>query len=80
MLAGIGSSRRGNDDKIVSITFDNKQFLKDVQETIDALDALNDATSGKKLKTDGLDNLAQSFSKLNKSAKGDIAFDHSIHR
>lgn len=72
MIAGIGSSRRGNDDKIVSITFDNKQFLKDVQETIDALDALNDVTSGKKLKTDGLDDLAQSFSKLNKSAKDDI--------
>ena len=63
---------RDEDNKIVSISFNNKQFLDDVQVTIKALERLNDATSGKSLKTDGIDNLTGAFTNLNKSAINNI--------
>lgn len=61
-----------DDNKIVSISFDNRQFMENVSDTMDALDRLNDSTSGKNLKSDGIDNLNKSFDNLNKSATTNI--------
>lgn len=61
-----------SDDKIVSISFNNKQFLTDISTTIKALEELNDATSGKKLSTQGVDNLEKAFTDLDKTASGSI--------
>lgn len=61
-----------SDDKIVSITFNNKEFLNDVSTTIKALENLNDITSGKALKTTGISNLESAFSNLNKNATSNI--------
>ena len=61
-----------SDDKVVSISFNNKEFLTDVSTTIKALEQLNDVTSGKNLKTTGLENLGTAFNDLNKSATKDI--------
>lgn len=58
-----------SDDKIVSISFDNKKFLDEVQNTIKALEQLNDAASGKNLNTSGLEN---AFSNLSRSATSNI--------
>lgn len=61
-----------SDDKIVSISFDNKKFLDEVQNTINALERLNDATSGKNLRSDGLNNLSGAFTNLSRSATSNI--------
>ena len=61
-----------SDDKIVSITFNNKEFLNDVSTTVKALENLNDITSGKALKTTGISNLESAFSNLNKNATSNI--------
>ena len=61
-----------SDDKIVSISFDNKKFLDEVQNTINALERLNDATSGKNLKSDGLENLSGAFTNLSRNATANI--------
>ena len=61
-----------DDNKIVSIEFDNKDFESNVQKTINTIDALNDATSEKNLKGDGLAGLAKAFSNLSGNATADI--------
>lgn len=61
-----------SDDKIVSISFDNKKFLDEIQNTIQALDRLNDATSGKNLRSDGLENLSGAFTNLSRNATSNI--------
>lgn len=48
-------------EKIVSISFNNKQFMEDVADTIDALEKLNNAASGKNIDTSSFDNLRKSF-------------------
>ena len=49
------------DNKVVSISFNNKQFLKDVQDTITVIEELNEATSGKHINTSGIENLGRAF-------------------
>lgn len=63
---------RDSDDKVVSISFDNKQFMNDVSNTLRALDSLNEATSSKNLKGAGLLDLQTSFQSLSKTAVSDI--------
>lgn len=61
-----------DDNKIVSISFDNRQFMENVSDTMGALNQLNDATSGRNLNSDGIDNLNRSFENLNRSATTNI--------
>ena len=49
------------DNKVVSISFNNKQFLKDVSDTIEVIEELNEATSGKHIDTSGIDGLSRAF-------------------
>lgn len=49
------------DNKVVSISFNNKQFLRDVQDTIAVIEELNEATSGKHINTSGIENLGRAF-------------------
>lgn len=49
------------DNKIVSISFNNKQFLKDIDQTMDAILKFNNATSGKNIDTSGLESLKKAF-------------------
>lgn len=60
------------DNKVVSIEFDNNQFEKDVSKTMQTIDALDEATSGKKLKGDGISGLESAFNNLGKTATDDI--------
>ena len=49
------------DNKVVSISFNNKQFLRDVQDTIAVIEELNEATSGRNINTSGIENLGRAF-------------------
>jgi tape measure domain-containing protein len=49
------------DNKVVSISFNNKQFLRDVEDTISVIEELNEATSGKKIDSSGIENLGRAF-------------------
>lgn len=61
-----------DENKVVSIEFDNQQFERDVQKTINTINALDEATSGKNLKGDGISGLEKAFSDLSKNATSDI--------
>ena len=64
---------RSDDDKIVSISFDNKQFLNDVNTTLRTLDQLNDATSERNLNGRGLNTLSGAFNSLGKEANDSLS-------
>lgn len=64
---------RSDDDKIVSISFDNKQFLSDVNTTLKTLDQLNDATSERNLNGRGLNTLSGAFNSLGKEANDSLS-------
>ena len=49
------------DNKVVSISFNNKQFMRDVADTISVIEELNEATSGKKIDSSGIENLGRAF-------------------
>jgi len=49
------------DNKVISITFNNEQFLKDVADTIKVIEELNQAASGKNIDTSGIDGLSRAF-------------------
>ena len=61
-----------SDDKIVSISLNNKEFLNDISTTIKALEQLNEATSGKNIKTTGIENIGKAFSDLDKTAGNSV--------
>ena len=61
-----------NENKVVSIEFDNQQFEKDVSKTIDTIDRLDEATSSKNLNGEGIASLSKAFSNLNQNATQDI--------
>ena len=63
------------DNKVISITFNNEQFLKDVADTIKVIEELNQAASGKNIDTSGIDGLSRAF----RSASGGLTRDvHSV--
>lgn len=59
------------DNKVVSISFNNKQFLKDVEDTISVIEDLNKATSGKNIDTSGIDDLSKAFRNATNSLTND---------
>lgn len=65
-------SSRYDNKKVVSIEFDNQKFERDVSKTLDTINELDEATSGKKLKGDGISVLERAFSNFSKSATDDI--------
>lgn len=65
-------SSRYDDKKVVSIEFDNKQFERDVSHTLDTIQELDEATSGKRLKGDGISTLEKAFSIFSRNATSDI--------
>lgn len=62
-----------SDNKVMSISFDNKQFLRDVADTIEAIEELNEATSGKKINTSGFTALKDTFRALTKGITDDAS-------
>ena len=61
------------ENKIVSISFNNKQFMDDVADTIEAIEKLNKATSGSNIDTSGLDGLRRAFQNATKSVTDDAS-------
>lgn len=61
-----------DNNKVVSIEFDNQQFEKDVSKTIDTIDKLDAATSSKNLQGNGLVGLSKAFGDLSKDATQNI--------
>lgn len=70
------------DNKVVSISFNNKQFLRDVEDTISVIEELNEATSGKKIDSSGIENLGRAFRNttgdLTKQADSVVSAFHNI--
>lgn len=62
-----------SDNKVMSISFDNKQFLRDIADTIEAIEELNEATSGKKINTSGFTTLKDTIRTLTKGITDDAS-------
>ncbi len=72
---------RSDDDKIVSISFDNREFLKNVDTTLKSIDELNNATSERNLNGKGLNTLSDAFTNLGDKADSSLSgIDNGFRR